>query len=75
MKIMCLAFHNRIQRHRSACPFCDSKSLVVVRNGVKVESYAEEDMPPVWMPDIFLKCPKCKNQIGIRVINRSNVAC
>ena len=65
--------HRKIPHHKEACPFCECKRIIDVRDGVVLECYAEEDMPPSYFPDVITKCPECKNQIGIRVKSRDIV--
>lgn len=55
------------KKHLS-CPVCGFRRLVDANadnvSELRVESNISED----WKPDYFLKCPQCKNQIGIRKV-------
>ncbi len=50
------------------CPVCDFR-IIDTDAGSKSELKAEKDIPPGWKADYYQKCPKCKNQIGIRKVS------
>lgn len=51
-----------------ACPVCGFGRLVDASVDNESELKAEIDIDEDWKPDYFLKCPQCKNQIGIRKV-------
>ena len=50
------------------CPVCGFGRLVDASADNISELRAENSIAEDWEPDYFLKCPQCKNQIGIRKV-------
>ena len=51
------------------CPLCGFRRLIDARPDIVSELIPESDMPPGWTPDYIQKCPRCKQQIGIRKVS------
>ncbi len=51
------------------CPVCGFERLIDEDEHTKTEAKAESAMPPDWIADYFQKCPRCKNQIGIKKVS------
>ncbi len=56
------------KRKHLSCPLCGFKRLIDAEADNQSELVAEKDMKIDWKADYFQKCPKCKNQIGIRKV-------
>lgn len=56
-----------IKRIPLTCPIC-KKRLIDTTENTESELIPEDKIQGNWLPDYFQKCPKCKNQIGIRKI-------
>lgn len=50
------------------CPVCGFERLIDASIYNQSELFPEIKMPRNWLPDYFQKCPRCKNQIGIRKV-------
>lgn len=51
------------------CPVCGFHRLIDAEASNQSELRAEENITLDWKPDYFQKCPRCKNQIGIRKVS------
>lgn len=51
------------------CPICGFKRLIDSDINTKSELKPEKDIKNGWHADYFQKCPRCKNQIGIKKIS------
>lgn len=57
------------EKKQLKCPVCGFKRLIDSDANIKSELIAENKMQDGWKPDYYQKCPKCRNQIGIRKIS------
>lgn len=55
-----------MRKKQVECPKCGFKRLVDANITVRIEAYEENEMPLNWNPDYFIKCKKCRHQIGLR---------
>lgn len=58
-----------MKRKKYECPVCGFDRLIDADVQNKSELKAEKDIPKGWIPDYYQKCPRCKNQIGIRKVS------
>ena len=66
--------NRKISRRKAGCEFCDFTRLADIPGYMDWEAHAEEDFPEGFYPHIFVKCPKCRKQIGIRLRYRQKVS-
>ena len=50
------------------CPVCNFQRLIDSAVSIESELRKEDDIDSKWKPDYYMKCPRCKNQIGIRKV-------
>jgi len=57
------------RRKNLICPVCGFGRLIDAAENTCSELKAEKEIDIQWVPDYFQKCPKCKNQIGIKKVS------
>ena len=57
----------KIRYYRMECAYCGCSRFPYISVCRDYEAHAQEDFPPGFLPDILIKCPACKNQIGFRI--------
>jgi len=58
-----------IEKTQLICPVCGLKRLIDASADTKSELIPESKIKKGWKADYYQKCPKCRNQIGIRKIS------
>jgi cytochrome c-type biogenesis protein CcmH/NrfF len=53
-------------RKKLECPICNFSRLV--DSDIRIKSELKAESKTNWVADYYVKCPKCKNEIGIRKI-------
>lgn len=58
-----------IKKKQLKCPMCGCSRLIDSRANIESEVVPVEKMRAGWLPDYYLKCHKCGNQIGIKKVS------
>jgi len=58
-----------IEKTQLICPICGFKRLIDSDVNTKSELKPEKEIRDGWCADYYQKCPKCRNQIGIKKIS------
>lgn len=57
------------QKQQLVCPVCGFRRLIDSDMNTKSELKSEKEICNGWRADYYQKCPKCRNQIGIKKIS------
>ncbi len=60
-------YFSTFRRVRLPCPYCNNRRLIDCSSGIIVYADAEEDFQRGYEPHFYVKCRKCKNEIGIMI--------
>lgn len=58
-----------MKKTKLKCPVCGYERLIDASVHNRSILFPESKMPTGWEPDYYQKCPRCKNEIGIKKVS------